>query len=263
MKIAKWNWIAIIAAFSAIVGLTILIYFFILVNAAGLLFGEKVNLEIANKIGSFVGGLVGSFWTLTGVLLYYSVIKSQRKESDQAEQRHKVQIDLLNHQKFQTSFFEFLKHFMNIRNELSIAKRHNTYLGRDVNAFEDMSNKLNDYAIYYNNSKSKTPIPNDLVHNDFKSKIIEMCELFILILNEITNQNNKDYTIYYEAMIMNILTYNEISSIILCSIANFDKLGRLKHVLFRSEYWSVRCEIILHQNKEVKKFWDSYRSEAN
>ena len=54
-----------------------------------------VNPESAGQLGSFVGGYVGSIFALTGVVLLYSTLKSQRRASEK--------------QSFENKYFELIK----------------------------------------------------------------------------------------------------------------------------------------------------------
>ena len=41
-----------------------------------------IKLEETGQVGDFIGGIVGSFWALAGVLLFYSALNLQRQEFD-------------------------------------------------------------------------------------------------------------------------------------------------------------------------------------
>ncbi len=70
-----------LAVIAAIVGAVILIVGLVL-----FIWHEKFSLQHIIKsdkvgqLGDFVGGVVGSFWALTGVLLLYATLKSQQKQ---------------------------------------------------------------------------------------------------------------------------------------------------------------------------------------
>jgi len=56
---------------------------------------HTVDTESAARLGSFVGGYVGSFFALVGVVLLYSTLKGQRRASET--------------QHFETKYFELIK----------------------------------------------------------------------------------------------------------------------------------------------------------
>lgn len=238
--------------------------FIYLVNAEGILVGEKINFEVANSIGSFIGGLVGSFWTLTGVLLYFSVIRAQKNESEQAATRHEEQIDLLNFQKFQASFYELFKLFLAKRDLLNNCGRRNEDNSKNIFAFDEMTQELNQYAGDYNSEwdKGRRFSSEDifLLHDSYSEKMIEFCEFFMLILTEINRYPDKSKGRIYERILFNVLTFKQIASIIHCAVQDFDKSSRLKNSLFQSEYWETRCLIMLTQENEINNFWTRYRS---
>ncbi|MEA5111255.1 MAG: hypothetical protein VB072_12555 [Lentimicrobium sp.] len=219
-RLLKFNWLVNIATISAILGLGILIYFFYLIVAAGLLIGKEINLEIANNIGSFVGGLVGSFWTLTGVLLYYSVIKAQRKESDLAEQRYKAQIDLLNVQKFQASFFELYRIFQNQLYVVSnLAQKPNGFSEPEY-AFDNASYKAHMMASFYSKVEFSNLIPLAGVSDPeifYKEKMTVLLNMFLFIMKytEMLNDKNKED---YQMIVIEPLTNDQILSLIYLGI---------------------------------------------
>ncbi len=229
-----------------------------------LLWGEKIDIDIANKIGSFVGGLVGSFWTLTGVLLYYSVIKSQKDESKQAATRHSDQIDILNLQKFQSSFFELFKLFLAKRNELTNSARRNVDDTKNIYVFDELTQELHEYAGEYNKRWDSGESLNSevmfVLDDSYREKIIEFCELFILILHVIYSHPERVKVLTYERMLLNVLTLKQIATIIHCAVFDSDKTSRLRNVLFKSELWEIRCLVLLNQIPEISNFWTRYRS---
>lgn len=264
MKIKQWNWVVIIATTSAVIGLLILIYFLFFNNEIKLIFGNEINLDIATKVGSFIGGLVGSFWTLTGVLLYYSVIRSQKDDSIQATTRHNEQVDLLNLQKFQSSFFELFKLFLSKRNELTNSARRNKGNTKNIYAFDELTGELHQYAGEYNEAWKKGEDYNSedmfVLEDSYREKMTEFCELLILILHEIYRYPDREKVLIYERMLFNVLTFKQIASIIHCAIFDSDKTSRLRNALFRSELWEIRCLVMLNQFPEISTFWNIYRS---
>jgi len=70
-----------ISIISTIIGLLILIIFLNKLSNEYSINGEgSILLDKTAQVGDFVGGVIGSIWALTGVLLFYSALRLQRKE---------------------------------------------------------------------------------------------------------------------------------------------------------------------------------------
>ncbi|MBV6441815.1 MAG: hypothetical protein EPGJADBJ_03506 [Saprospiraceae bacterium] len=116
----------------------------ILLAAITLLFGLKttpihfhdaINTDIFDDYGSFVGGLVGAFFSLAGIFLILHTINEQKKEiSDRAlnEQRQKIE----------SRFFELLKIQREICNEIRLGEKIGKYaiqeMLREIRICQDM-----------------------------------------------------------------------------------------------------------------------------
>lgn len=73
--------LTIASVISAIIGLAILIFFSLTLAKEFTIFGDSsIILDKTGQVGDFIGGLVGSLWAFTGVLLFYLSLRLQRKE---------------------------------------------------------------------------------------------------------------------------------------------------------------------------------------
>lgn len=100
---------------------------------------NKSNFELLGYLGEYVGGVVGSFWTLAGVLLFYSALNRQGKEfllqREQLElQRYELsqQREELKLQRYETELQrkEFERQTEQLKEQnltLSIQKFENTF----------------------------------------------------------------------------------------------------------------------------------------
>lgn len=84
------------------------------------LFGEIADGDIARtgQIGDFFGGVVGSVWTLAGVLLYFSALRMQSQEIANQMKEMNESKQLLKQQQFETTFFNLLKTQQDLKNEI-------------------------------------------------------------------------------------------------------------------------------------------------
>ncbi len=123
----KKNWIElllkIVAISSLSIGLIILAFFtFFLCNnfiiASTLEQGEII--ENSGNIGDFFGGVIGSFWALTGVFLLYLTLNMQKEEL--VNQRTELQNtrEVFEIQKFENTFFNLLQNQKHLLSELKI-----------------------------------------------------------------------------------------------------------------------------------------------
>ncbi len=79
------------------------------------LWGE-LNIETAAQLGTFIGGTSGPLWALAGVFFFYATLKMQtyqislqRKSLRKQRDDSKKQIQILDQQAFETSFFSIIK----------------------------------------------------------------------------------------------------------------------------------------------------------
>lgn len=70
-----------------------------------------LNLDEASKVGDFVGGFVGVFWSIAGILLLFITLRLQ---SDEFRETQKA----ITKQQFETTFFNMLTVLSNIRSQM-------------------------------------------------------------------------------------------------------------------------------------------------
>jgi hypothetical protein len=153
MENIKKNWmkwlLTTFALFSLIAGLTILTVFvsflrqnFIVSPNLNPEYGDVI--ENSGNIGDFFGGVIGSFWALTGVFLLYLTLQMQKEEL--VNQRNELQStrEVFEIQKFENTFFNLLSYQNGINSSLKInfewyqtkgrsfEKQSKEYLGDDV-----------------------------------------------------------------------------------------------------------------------------------
>ena len=74
------NLLTITAFLSVAIGLTVLTIFLFKLSSQYSIHGNTIEMDKTGQVGDFVGGVVGSVWSLTGVLLFYAALQLQRKE---------------------------------------------------------------------------------------------------------------------------------------------------------------------------------------
>lgn len=83
-----------------IIGITSLIIFIIFFLWNDVNFSSKmpINADKVAHFGDFVGGFIGSIWSLAGVLLFYLALTEQRKDFDTNQGMLNVQVEAFNQQ---------------------------------------------------------------------------------------------------------------------------------------------------------------------
>lgn len=87
------NFFIILAFLSILIGIVIFVFFLYKASAQYTIQDNNIALDRTSQVGDFIGGVVGSIWALTGVLLFYATLRLQSKEL--AENRKHFQISRL------------------------------------------------------------------------------------------------------------------------------------------------------------------------
>jgi hypothetical protein len=103
--------------------------------------GNKLDPTLAAQAGDFIGGIVGSLWALAGVMLFYSALQDQRNdfktnrkilsaqlkefklqqlELKETREVFKEQSETQKIQRFESSFYQLLNHYLEIVNTLKV-----------------------------------------------------------------------------------------------------------------------------------------------
>lgn len=128
---------------------------------------QQVNSEKFGQFGDFIGGIVGSIWTLAGLLLFYIALKEQRKDFTVNQEALNIQVQALKRQikefklqrqelessrrvyeeqsktlrlqQFESNFYALLNVYLTIKNNLNTLDKNQDY-------FRTLFNSLkNDY----------------------------------------------------------------------------------------------------------------------
>lgn len=83
-----------------IIGIIILVSFIVQLNSEYTILGEnKLSLTETAQVGDFVGGMIGSLWTLSSIVLFYLAIRLQTKELSNSISELRIQTSTLKDQK--------------------------------------------------------------------------------------------------------------------------------------------------------------------
>ncbi|WP_143148036.1 putative phage abortive infection protein [Algibacter luteus] len=112
-----------------------------------ILLDSKVNAEKIAQFGDFIGGIVGSLWSLAGVILFYVALTEQRKDIEINRETLKAQLSALNQQieEFElqrTELAETRKVFEEQSETLKIQRFENTFF-QLLTLHHELVDKLN------------------------------------------------------------------------------------------------------------------------
>ncbi|MBN8684411.1 MAG: hypothetical protein J0L99_17310 [Chitinophagales bacterium] len=138
----------ILAKISLFVGIFILFYITIfIVSNLQFAWGKDVTddtLSTIGNLGDFFGGVIGSFWALTGVFLLYLTLKMQKEELGNQKEELRSTREVFETQKFETTFFNLLERQKQILNEINIATREinvTSFLGSSPSEIRNFQGK--------------------------------------------------------------------------------------------------------------------------
>jgi hypothetical protein len=69
-----------LAFFSILAGLIVFFVYLIKLQSTYTVLSNNIDVEKTGQVGDFIGGVVGSIWSLTGVLLFYATLRLQSRE---------------------------------------------------------------------------------------------------------------------------------------------------------------------------------------
>lgn len=216
----KKNWpefvLEILSIITGVCGFGILGIFVYRLLANGFSFTGVLDLDSSSKTGEFVGGVVGSFWTLTSVILLFITLKLQRRglqESSEAFRRQqfennfynlmRTQQEIVNSIEFETKVSGLPKRY-NGRKFFRLAETDLFYI-HDLLACEDYNEEKSSYSHY------KTIVKrydlSESYHNEVHNKIKDDKQRIITKSYEVLF-NRFDYLIgHYFRHLYHILKY--------------------------------------------------------
>lgn len=200
MKIIKSEpikFLKILALVFIIAGIIISIFYLILIFS-GLINDDKTSfLQSTSIAGDFVGGVVGSLWSLAGILLFYIALTYQTKEIKNQEAQIALQREELKNQitelketrdvfllqNFENTFFNLLKYqrelVNNIKCEIILGGVKEKIVGAQFFEFSRIV-LMRTYDFYLPDNRRQSSIENIKYVNDIyyaRQEIYELTEL--------------------------------------------------------------------------------------
>lgn len=100
--------------------LTIIVLTFITVLVRGHINFNDINFDKLGGLGSFIGGLVGTFLTIVATLYIYKTYHSQKEELKSQKSELILQRQLIAQQQFESTFFNMLNIHRELKNGLKL-----------------------------------------------------------------------------------------------------------------------------------------------
>lgn len=110
----------VLSIISIVLGIIIVVYFFYQLSGQYDLVerGKEIDMNSTGSTGDFIGGIVGTIWSLAGVLLFFLALRLQSKELSLQIQELRDTKKVFISQQFESTFFNLLKVQQEIRKNL-------------------------------------------------------------------------------------------------------------------------------------------------
>lgn len=183
-----------------IVGIAVFLY------QENILFDEKVNAEKVAQFGDFIGGIVGSLWSLAGVILFYVALTEQRKDIEINRMALNAQVSALNQQikEFElqrTELSETRKVFEEQSETLKVQRFENTFF-QLLSLHHELVDKLNFNHLSYSGQLT-------LEKRAVLSQAMKDLKIKLEKSNKTRGKSNSGEVIYTESLPKTIKTARE------------------------------------------------------
>lgn len=217
-----------IALISGVAGLSVLgVFTYILIenyDLNGSLLPSETGIT-----GDFIGGVVGTLWGLTGVLLFYLALTYQRAElelqreelslqREEMKETRKVikeQSETMKIQKFETTFFNLVKNHSELVKNITLSGGHGREKFEGYEVIDSTYEVMDKNVQILESVKNKKIINSHLYLEGYLDKLVSyvgnfesICEDILLIV-EFIESNKLDSSEFYHKLLYNSLQPNE------------------------------------------------------
>ncbi|MEK6495471.1 putative phage abortive infection protein [Myroides odoratimimus] len=216
------------------VGFSIMLLFFflfLLKSSTHLHYGNSINEEIIGQFGDFSGGVVGTIFSLIGVILFYISLKEQRNDfkinkealenqleafeqqikefelqREELKETRKIfeqQTKTMNNQQFESNFYSLLNVFLDNKNKLI-----------DKNLFTDVINSISTELDFTNNESTVESVFNNYYiaylekQGELAMYFMSLYRLF-KIIEECVHLSDSEKT-YYHKILRALISKSEL-----------------------------------------------------
>ena len=117
------KWLGILFAFLGLI--VLFIFLFRLFKFNIVFWSDTIDFDKTSSIGSFVGGVAGALWSLTGVILFYLALRLQTQQLELQKVEIQATRSLLSDQQFENKFFNLLNVQKGILNSIQYSTINN------------------------------------------------------------------------------------------------------------------------------------------
>lgn len=218
LKLSSWMFTQYMSFWIILSGLVcILIAVFLFSYKANFSWGASIDADRVSKFGDFIGGIVGSIWSLAGIILFYVALNLQRKEFRLQRQELRAtrnifeeQARQLKVQQRENTFFHLLDNHRNLVLTLSDRISSSGNNSENLTGYALLQDKWRDaernIRIFkkhwdegkgYNlNNDYYNPIKALLTFKEFHSLFLSICYLVKFVKEELENSEFHYTTIY-------------------------------------------------------------------
>lgn len=169
---------------------------------------EEIDKDLTGMVGDFVGGIVGTLWSLTGVILFFLALRLQSKELSLQIKEMRETRNVFHIQQFESTFFNLIKTHNEIRDSIKIDRNKDKefstpelYIG--IDAFEFLKNYIKiEKRLLENNIKV-------MEGEKIDENLMKFKEFYFIDFEEYKTKENINSKILYKMTFLRY--YNELS----------------------------------------------------
>lgn len=126
-KKGKWTFLHWLSLSSLVIGLGIMTVFLFKVSSSFSIASKDnaIDVTASASIATFIGGVVGTVWTLVSIFLFYLNLRKQTEAIGLQQSQIEMTKKQIDRQQFENTFFNLLRTQQEIRNQISL-KTQNT-----------------------------------------------------------------------------------------------------------------------------------------
>ena len=141
-KKEKWTFLHWLSLSSLLIGLGIMIVFLFKVSSSFSIATKDnaIDITASASVATFIGGIVGTVWTLVSIFLFYLNLRKQTEALGLQQSQIEMTKKQIDRQQFENTFFNLLRTQQEIRNQISYTTKNtetNEINTLEANAFFD------------------------------------------------------------------------------------------------------------------------------
>lgn len=182
----KYQTLKILAILFSILGaIAFIVTIALLFYDGKIIWFTPLNLDEASKVGDFIGGFIGIFWSIAGILLLFITLRLQ---SDEFKETQKA----IAKQQFETTFFNMMLVLGDIRSQIKYRSQEDVFESHEFIAFALNELKLN----YDQKLRTSKNLAEEI--NSIEVKIDKLEEISKLEMRTLKDNINEVFLSFFE-----------------------------------------------------------------